>query len=128
MFCITFILTIHCQSMCLSMNCFNSMSLLFKFPWCFPARCHVQLKIKLSPETPLMWWCLLQILWHINERDAVSPRVFVTVGNDRKLHLFSLVSLFSNTDTAEKESALLKGKVIVMIASLYWDNGNRQIL
>lgn len=37
----------------------------------------------------------------------------------RKLCLFSLDGLFNSTDTAEKESALLKGKVILMIGSVH---------
>lgn len=60
---------------------------------------------------------------HINQRHAVGRRVFVTVSSVRKLCLFSLDGLFSSTDTAEKESVLLKSKVIVMIGSVHWDNG-----
>lgn len=43
----------------------------------------------------------------------------MTVSSVRKFYLFSLDGLFSCTDTAEKKSALLKGKVIVMIGSVH---------
>ncbi len=55
----------------------------------------------------------------MNQIDAVSQRVFVTVSSARKLCLFSFDGLFSSADTAEKESTLLKGKVIVMIGSVH---------
>lgn len=64
----------------------------------------MQLKIILSPSNAINARYLLPQT--VNERDAVSRRAFVTVSAAGKLCLFSLVSLFSDTDTAEKGRAL----------------------
>lgn len=67
----------------------------------------MQLKIIPSPSNAINARYLPpQTARPVNERDAVSRRALVAVSAAGKLCLFSLVSLFSDADTAEKGRAL----------------------